>query len=346
MVALKTERRVFMWRIVPQPLPLDALGKKRVSGEPVAVTLDELVSLLEGEKSAGRARVFLGPGGRLLDDDDESRDETNQIYIAEIKRAADGSTFTILINRGDPNIVSPAFINTAKQTVRVEEPKEGEVPGASAHLVMAAKPTDHGHRACFEKMPHVSSSLALTAMDRIVSRALVKNPTYRFEVIGKDKKGKPVIGWKSYRPRFANHQVPSEKLIDDLDQGELSGVTLTKRKVFYAGPGVADIVSRQEEKIVLTMRPASKESMVAFIKNLTVKAKEEEYEKISFHIDQLPGDATNNPTLTLDDHDALEQLYVRAQRLTGFEDVLEQCYPAVCIEIEDKMIDLIEHGDW
>lgn len=346
MVALKTERRVFMWRVVPQTLPLEALGKRGASVPTIDVTLDELVSIIEGEKTAGRARVYLGPGGRLLDDDDAERDDANQIYVAEVKRASGGGTITLLINRGDPNIVSPAFINTVAQTVRVEEPKEGEVPGASAHLVIATKGTERGHRACFEKMPHVSSSLALAALDRIVARAISNNPTYKFEVIGKDKKGKPVVGWKSYRPKFANHQVPSEKLIDDLDEGELSAVTLTKRKAFYAGPGVSDIVTRQEEKVVISMRPVEKPAMVKFLKDLTAKAREEEYEKISFHIDQLPGNATNNPTLTLDDHDAMEQLYVRAQRLTGFVDVLEQCYPSVCIEIEEKMIDLIESGDW
>jgi len=42
-------------------------------------------------------------------------------------------------------------------------------------------------------------------------------------------------------------------------------------------------------------------------------------------------------------HNALEELYVRAQRLVGFKQVLEACYPDICDEIEAKMISVV-HG--
>jgi hypothetical protein len=346
MVALKTERRVYLWHVSVRTSPPEAFGKKGVSVAAIAPTLDDVIGILEAEVTGGRARVYLGSGGRLLEDDAVEVDEINQIYIAEIKRAADGETVTLLINRGDPAIVSPAFINAEKKTVRVEEPEENEAPGASAHLVISTK-ADHGrHRAGFEQMPHVSSSLAMAAIDRMIASALVNNPTYKYEVILKDRKGKPVISWRDYRPVLENHRVPSEKLIDDLDEGQLSSVTLTKKKLFYTGPGVSEIVSRQEEKVVISMKRRDKQPVKEFLKNLTAQAREEQYESISFHVENLPGKATSSPTLTLDDHDAMEQLYVRAQRITGFENILLGCYPSVCDEIEEKMVDLVRNGGW
>jgi hypothetical protein len=136
-------------------------------------------------------------------------------------------------------------------------------------------------------------------------------------------------------------RVPSENLQKDLEQGELTSVVLTKQKVFYTGPGSKDLIKRQEEKILIRTAPADKSKVASFIKGLTSWAKSEKYEEISFHLERLPGGATNNPTLTLDDHDALEQLYVRAQRLTDFKTILEACYANICPEIEAKMVEVV-----
>jgi len=163
MVALNTERRVFLWRIRPIASPHEANGADRASGDKVVVSLDEIIRLLEAEHSAGRGRVFLSDTGRILDDDEEP-DEKNRLYIAEIARDPNRGVITLLINRGDPNIASPSFINTVEGTVRTEPPAEDEVPGASAHLVIADKATADGHRACFEQMPHVSSTLVRTPL--------------------------------------------------------------------------------------------------------------------------------------------------------------------------------------
>lgn len=65
MVALKTERRVFLWRISPAVSP---------SGVDRTATIAEIVAILEAQKAAGSARVYIS-SGRLLEDDDPDRDE-------------------------------------------------------------------------------------------------------------------------------------------------------------------------------------------------------------------------------------------------------------------------------
>jgi hypothetical protein len=331
MVALRSERRVFLWRMHPRPIPLDS--KKEV-------TLEEILKIFEAAHLAGTARAYLSNGSGILDDGDANRDEKSQIYIADIKRNDTTKTVTFLINRGDPNAVSPAFIDAETKEVRVEHPEENEVPGYSAHLVISTAIEDGKHRACFEKMPHVSSALVLNLFDRIIERATSKDAAYAYEVVTKKAK-KEVKTQKRYRPALDIKRVPSEKLNNDLEQGELTSVVLTKRKNFYSGPGAKDLVKRQEEKILIRTAAADKTKVAAFVKGLTEWAKTEKYEEISFHLERLPGGATNNPTLALDDHDALEQLYVRAQRLTNFAQILEACYAGICSEIELKMIAIV-----
>jgi hypothetical protein len=70
-------------------------------------------------------------------------------------------------------------------------------------------------------------------------------------------------------------------------------------------------------------------------------AREEHFETVSFNIEQLPGNRTSNPTLDLSDIDALDQLYVRAQRLTDFSIMLEACYATICPHIDYRMKALV-----
>ena len=89
-------------------------------------------------------------------------------------------------------------------------------------------------------------------------------------------------------------------------------------------------------------RPADKSKVKALVEAIVSKAKDESFEAITFNLEKLPGNATNSPTLALDHHDALDQLYVRAQRLEGFPTDLDGCYENICDEIEQKMITIVK----
>jgi hypothetical protein len=56
MVALNSERRVFMWHVRPHAIP-QASGK--------TVTLDEIVSLLKASYDAGEAEMYISDEGRM-----------------------------------------------------------------------------------------------------------------------------------------------------------------------------------------------------------------------------------------------------------------------------------------
>ncbi len=305
----------------------------------------EVLAIIEQEYAVGNARAYLGEDSRLLEYGDANCDDKSQIYVAEIQRNNASKTITLLINRGDPNAVSQPYIDSVTGKVRISQPTKTESPGWSAHLVISLT-AEKGkqHRACFEKMSHVSSSLVLSAIDKIVTRAIKKNNKYTYVVkVKKDKK--MVEESRHYRPTLSIAKVPSENLLKDLENGELSAITLTKQRTYYSGPGAEDLIKRQEERILLRVVPADAGVVKKMVKGVVKWAKTEKFEEISFHLGRLPGGVTNHPTLSLDDQDALEQLYVRATRLTDFTILLEACYAEICPQIEKKMIDVVNGKD-
>ncbi len=75
MVALKTERRVFLWRVTPQVTPSDVL---------VDVNLSEIVKILEDQTALKAARVYL-KDSRILEDDDPDRDEEIRYILRKLE---------------------------------------------------------------------------------------------------------------------------------------------------------------------------------------------------------------------------------------------------------------------
>lgn len=331
-VALTSERRAFLWRIWVRPTPVEA-------NKPV--TLDEIVCVLESAHSANRARVHLTAGSRFLAEADPLRNPRNQIYVAEIKRDPKRRVVTLLINRGDPDAVAPALLDASANAVRVERPRANEAPGWSAHLVISLVAHGGAHRACFEQMSRVSGNLVLEALDRIVARELDGNPAYTYEVVTK-KGQKTHIEHKPYRPTMNVNRTPSETLLEDLEAGELSGITLIRKKRSYAGIGEDEQVRRYEEKIELGLKKMGASDAENYLRKVFRAARDQEFESVIPHVTKLPGGQSSNPTIPLDDEEALEHLYVRAKRLTQFDEILEQCYPSICTEIEDKLISEVQ----
>lgn len=341
MVALVSERRVFMWHVRPMLWPTEAQ-------EHLATSLDDIVGLLESEWTAKRGRVFLAKGSsKIIDEADPGADPKNQLYIADIKRDTTTKTVTVLMNRGDPETAPTAFLNIPEAKVRTPKAGAPETPGWSAHLVISTEADARGrHRAAFEQMPKVSSGLVEMALSRILERAVVGNPAFVYSIAVK-KAGKPKMVQQQGRPYLDAARVPSENLSDDLDKGSLTSVTLTRRKRYYAGVGASDVIRYEEEKVVIHTAPVEKKKILETLGAIIEKAKDEGFEKVSFHLDKLPGNATNNPTIDLSVQDALEHLYVRALRLDNFSVPLDGCYAETCKEIESKMVAIVnDQSKW
>jgi hypothetical protein len=334
-VALKTERRVYMWHVAPRPMPQEA---------PASVTLSEILGIIKDAYQQKEAQIHLSGEGRVLKDDapDSQRSPQNRIYIADLEEGQ--NVFTVLINRGDPSVADAAYIDAASGTVRTISPEENESPGSSAHLVIQKAADSSGtFRACFERMPHVSSSHAEILLNTVLSRYALADPAYVYSK--RVRKGRQfVTEQRPYRPVLTVRKVPSEQIKADIERGELASITLIDSNSEFTGPDAPDVIKSVQKRLILRPKAADTGRLVSFINQLTPWATGEGFNEIQINVRGLPGNASSQPRFILEQEDATETLYVRTQRLTGFSVILEGCYGGICKPIQSKMIALLTDG--
>jgi hypothetical protein len=271
MVAYKNERRVFMWHVMPKPIPKET---------PFDVGLPELLAILRSSYDAHEAEIYFSDEGRKLkaDASPSEKDPKNRIYIADLKETDE--TISFLINRGDPSVADPAYIDARNATVRTISPGPDESPGSSAHLVIQKAAGDaHTHRACFERMPHVSSSHAELLIGDILARYATGNSKYVYPK--RVKRGREfVIEHRTYRPALSVRKVPSDTLRQDIERGELSGITLIDTKSEYQGPDTPSVVRSAKKKLSIRLKPVDKGRVFTYLGEITTWGREEGYNEL------------------------------------------------------------------
>lgn len=226
MVALKTERSVFLWHVAPHPIPKEA---------PADVTFAEILAHLQKAFDDKKAFAHIDSDGNLVKLG-SATPAKNCIYIADLKTSKNGTVVALLINRGDPDVAHPSFINPLRSTVTNVPPGADEVQGWSSHILISLNKDSQGrHRACVERMPNVSSTLILKYLDALIDHATETDPQYVYQKVLRNGK-KTYTEDRRYKLRLGINKVPSENLEQDIKDGILTGVTLIRTKPQYAGP--------------------------------------------------------------------------------------------------------------
>jgi hypothetical protein len=332
MVALKTERQVFLWHIAPRAIPSDG---------PPDVKLSDIFTILDAAIANNTAFAYLRPDGGIAGDSDP-KDSKNCIFIAQMTTTPDGYARTLLLNRGDPDAANPSFLNPVKNTVQHVPPGKDQVQGWSAHMTIAIKPgTDGRHRACFERMTNVSATLAQRYIEALIDQATEGDPKYTYKKTV--KKGKKFVEEvRAYKLRLGVNKVPSEKILDDIKNSELSGIKLIRKNAIYDGVASPSIVKDITETLKISMNDVDKNTLQNYIKNVQIWGKNKGYDEIQFEVTNLPGGGSASPRFSLEIADAMDTLYSRSQRITGFGKFLETCYADIDPEISSKMLGLMK----
>ncbi|NKJ02789.1 hypothetical protein [Novosphingobium sp. SG707] len=309
------------------------------------MSLTEVLEILEGAFQNGNAFVHLDQDGRVCSPDEDG-DIKNCIYIADLSYSAEGRYCYLLLNRGDPDVVHPSFINPIARTVTVVPPGEDEVQGWSAHLVIDMNERHGKHRACFEKMQNVSTTLVQRYFDALLKKAADDNPEYQFEkmVI---QRGQDVEVVRSYRPALTINRVPSSSLKKDIERGFLSAINLIREVEEYNGPGDPSTFRSIEQK--LTIRPAhmSGDRAKDFIRQVSDWGREQNFSAVQFEIKGLEGGTSAHPKFELEQADAMETLYSRTKLIDDFNDLLQSCYSSMNMEIVERIVrEIGNEGNW
>ncbi|MET4594677.1 MULTISPECIES: hypothetical protein [unclassified Sphingomonas] len=328
MVALRSERRVYLWYMTPHCMPSEA-GK--------SVNLGQIFAILQKAFNSGKAFTYLDSDGNIVPES-TTADVKKCIFIADLKTNSDGSVCTLLINRGDPDVAHPSFINPIARSVEHVSPRSDQVQGWSAHMTIRMTADAKGrHRACFERMTGVSSTLVQRYLDALIDAATDGDSNYLYKKPLKRGK-KVIVEERPYKLRLGINKTPSESLTRDLQNGFLSSITLVRSDALYSGPGTPDVLRSVSEKLTIRTKKVSRNSAVDYIKDVTAWGKNNNYDEVQLKIENLPGDTSAQPRFSLDKADAMDTLYTRSRPLTGFTGLLETCYEEISPEIQGKMI--------
>lgn len=337
MVALKTERNVFLWHLAPHALPKEA---------PVDVTLQDIIEHLKKAFDDKKAFAHIDSDGNFVQLG-SATPAKNCIYIADWKADESETAVAMLINRGDPDVAHPSFINPLSSAVKNVPPGADEVQGWSSHLVLLTKADALGrHRASFERIPNVSSTLVQKYLNALIDKATTGDPKYVYEkVVRKGKKTSTED--RPYKLRLGINKVPSETLEQDIKDGVLTGLTLIRTKPKYAGPGDPTVLKSVKEQVALRVKDIDDGRAMEFARSVVMWGRNNDYDEVQFKIERLPGNRTSSPRFQLEKADAMDTLYVRSRHLTGFKDLLETCYPEVKAEIAMRMLNVLnDDANW
>ena len=330
MVALKHERHVYLWRVSPHTLPRDA----------PSVTLSSILEILENAFNEKRAFAYVDASGRVTITRENAE---NCIFIADYKKSKDGKTCFLLINRGDPDVAHPSFINPSALTVKNLQPDQGEVQGWSAHMAIQTNADGVGaYRAAFERMQNVSSTLVQRYLDALLDKITTDNAEYTYDK--PIKKGKRnVVESRPYRIRLGVNKVPSQDLIKDVKTGNLTSITLIRTKPEYNGPGDPTLVNSVRETLTIGTKKLEKTTAVDYIRDVTRWGKNHDYDEVKFRVADLPGNATASPRFAIEKADAMDTVYARTHPIGGFSKLLETCYQTIEDEIAEKMAEQLSN---
>lgn len=350
-VALKHERRAFLLTLRSASFPhtVEPIGFKR--------TFEIIHELYKNDK----AILFLTDSGVIPDDTDdahsnaenvdesieEGSDPTNAIYIADMEFDPTNHLVKLLITRGDPQLTNPGFANPSGKSIRIEQPKDGEAPGYSAHILISYKPShlaDGKARAVLEKMPTVSRSIVFPFLNRLLKKYAAANSEFEYKTKPKGKEKK--TEFKPYRPRIQVAGKKSSTLKEDLEAGYVTSVDLIDRQASFSGYDTGNRVRELTRRLEFKLHAESdkskdKSGIFGIIDKIKKRGKQDHYDEVQVHVRGLPGNRSASPRFSVDIADAEDFLYIRTERLSGFSKELESIYAKVEPEIAGKLQGLL-----
>jgi hypothetical protein len=310
-------------------LSLLKLNMGRYPAVDVVVTLDILLEVCKHYDEKGEAIAYIA-GSKV--NTGAELDESNAIYISDMRE--DDTTLSILLVRGDPERAIPAFVNpqTRKVTV-IESDEPGNVPGASAHLIIskqeiAAGPDQGRHRMALEKTRGIGRALVRDFLGNLLTRFAHDFPD-RFvaEKKRKSKNEKPEM--LSYRPTVRFNPQPNASLKDDLENGRIGGFKLVRGTTDFQGEASEPKVEKIDVQLRAVIAPTKDMGKVTQL----IKGVQAALESVAFHdfklelVDEGGEPLRNTEMLSVESLEAEGDMrYCRTIPIAGLVGEVSECY--------------------
>lgn len=338
MATLKRERDVLLLKLKANTTP------KNIPATSIILPIEQLLEIIEAAYKSGKhysvfkSKDRLPAPGRMklktLQELQNIQITNNVVYISDFHKSDDNAEYKILIKRGNPDIANPSFTHIEKNTTRSVSPEKGETNGQSAHLIISLKPghkSVEGYRAVFEHVSGLSRSLILPYLNGLIDENTKGDPRFSYQLKNKNT--------QIYRPAIGHLTNPSASLKKDLKNGYLSSIELIDRKVEGgAGPDDDANIKLVSKKVTYHLKPVNDEAMVEkLIHKVREHGKARGYDYLSVRIRNTNSEKYIASRFQIEEGEAMDKLYSRAETLTGFTSDLKSCYDALHGELCDQM---------
>lgn len=256
--------------------------------------------------------------------------ETAALRIQDMILDEQREYVAMLINYSDSEATDPVFGDLETGVLRLEPKLEGEGVTTSAHLIVSLRPTRTGSfQAVLEDVPGIGRTKLvpfLTSEFRAIG-------DFRFrDVNGREKRCRPV-------PRLLGHQ--SQTLREDLGRGVLSAIELESRRAPAEMDELPDVEVTHRRISFKPTRPSAGETALGIVNRIARVGRERGYEEIRVKFNRNEGKQRTVPAGTLRE-DVGDVLYARLERISGFEEPLEQAYEAARPDVLERMLTLLD----
>lgn len=261
---------------------------------------------------------------------DGKPDPTNAIYVSDLKDEPD--FFSLLLVRGNPNRRLPSFVNMKKRVVKPVKPQdEGDVPGASCHVVISkaeiAAGLDQGrYRMAIERTNGLSKTLARDFITSLMGRYAEDFPAdFVAEKRRKSKKEKPEQ--VSYRPTCKFNPQQNASLKSDLEKGKIGGFRLVRGIPNFRGEATSAKIQRVNVRLDAQIAPTEDFSEV----RRAISAVQEvlagvSFEGLNLELIDDSGHLHNTRMLQIDQIQEDDMRYCKTIEIKGLQGTGAECY--------------------
>ncbi len=259
------------------------------------------------------------------------QDSSNAIYISDLDDT--NETFSLLLVRGDPERGLPSFVNPKTRTVKtITSDEPGDVPGASAHIVISkqliASGNDQGrHRMAMERTRGISKALARDFLTALMARYAEEFPE-KFIAEKKRRNAKEQAETIQYRPTVSFNPQQNASLKKDLEEGRIGGFKLVRGSTEFQGEASEPKIQRLDVQLTARIAPTEDFSKVKkLIDHVRQTLDIINFEALNLElVDEGGQTIANTKAIEIDQLDQADMRYCKTVAITDLGDDVVECY--------------------
>lgn len=291
------------------------------------VRVESLVKACNYFYSRDEAISAISGGSKLADG---SANPSNAIYISDLED--DTEFLSLLFVRGNPNKRLPSFVNMRDRIVKPLVPEDdGDVPGASCHVVISKSEIASGHdqgryRMAIERTTGLSKTLVRDFLTDLMARYAEAFPG-EFVAPKRRKKKGDKLEEIAFRPTCKFNPQQNGSLKSDLENGMIGGFKLVRGIPSFRGEASSPMLQRVNVKLEAKIAPTEDFAEVHRLVNLAKEALAGvDFEGMNLELVDASGDIHRTQTLPVDQLMEDDMRYCKTIAIDGLTGTGSECY--------------------